>query len=458
MLDEHERILFGIHGIPRCSLEDDPVALEARLKDLEIELESIQKDREEYDHARANNPTFVNSRRFRLVFLRSESYNAKAAAEMIISHFRVKKQLFGDGEILSREVRQSDLHPMDLVLLHSGFIQIFPCRDAAGRTIVAVSPEFRHHGSKEMLKFPLRRAFWYFAMKMINDEETQCRGLVMVLYNYCGFRVQMDLTGFPHQLRTAIPQPVEAIHVCAEDPSLQVCIISVQLFIDRISRFRVRSHFGTPEQNNFELQTFGIPTQDSPMKLDKTWSTEWHLQWLKAHRDMEELSLAKDLLLATTNHFGLHAQQKEEEIILVPRRFDVLFGKGKREREHTGNLRALHICDMYKEKYESSNKSGKTDLGEKIVLMIQQSGGRFLKPKRGGWVEIDDLAAREKIAHFFRFMRSKNKTQDEDSHRSDSSSADNAHPVESRKRGDELANVPPSNEMACPTTPQQLTL
>ena len=154
-LDEHERILFDVHGLTRCTLEDDPEALEARLKDLDKELENIAKGREAYDEVRAKNPAFVDSRRFRLLFLRSEAYDATAAAEMIISHFDVKKKLFGEGEILWRDVRQSDLSPMAMTLLETGFMQIFPTRDAAGRTILAVSPEFRKHGTKATLFRPL---------------------------------------------------------------------------------------------------------------------------------------------------------------------------------------------------------------------------------------------------------------------------------------------------------------
>ena len=49
-LQEHEQILFSVHGLPRCTLEDDSVAMEARLNDLEMELDKINtKDREVYD-------------------------------------------------------------------------------------------------------------------------------------------------------------------------------------------------------------------------------------------------------------------------------------------------------------------------------------------------------------------------------------------------------------------------
>lgn len=154
-LDEHEKIIFDVHGLPRYSLEDDPAALEARLKDLELELRTITKDREAYDDARAINPSYVDNRKFRLLFLRSESYDARAAAEMIVCHFDAKKRLFGEGDILARDIWISDLNPTELQLLELGVMQVLPSRDAAGRTVIAMSPEFRSHGTKKSLMCPL---------------------------------------------------------------------------------------------------------------------------------------------------------------------------------------------------------------------------------------------------------------------------------------------------------------
>lgn len=450
-LDEQERILFDIHGLPRCTLEDDPEALEVRLKDLDKELENITKGREAYDEVRAKSPAYVDSRRFRLQFLRSEAYDAKAAAEMIITHFHVKKKLFGEGEILWRDVRQSDLPPMAITLLESGYMQIFPSRDAAGRTILAVSPEFRKHGTKATLFLPLSRATWYFTMTMMQDEETQRKGVVLIMYNYCGYKDQVDLTTSANQLRIAMPQRIEATHICSDDPTHQICVTGVQLFVDPNSRFRLRPHLRTVEENDFELQTFGIPTHDSPMKVDGTWSTHWHKEWLTAHRVREESLLTRSKTIDTISQVS-PCNQDNEDFILVPRRFDVLFGKGKREREHTGNLRALHLCDMYWEAYESSNKYGKTEVAEKIVLIIQQSGGRFLKPTNSGaWVEVDDTAAREKIAHFFRFMRSKNKvaapSSDDISSSESSNTIDSSTKVTPAKRDSPCSIPDPSTRV-----------
>jgi hypothetical protein len=90
----------------------------------------------------------------------------------------------------------------------------------------------------------------------------------------------------------------------------------------------------------------------------------------------------------------------------VPRRFDVLFGRGPTS-EHTGNRRALLIVEMHRPLYERAGKFQKTQIAARIVHLIHQSHGRFLKKENnsGCYYEVDDEMAREKISHFFRRLR-----------------------------------------------------
>jgi len=91
--------------------------------------------------------------------------------------------------------------------------------------------------------------------------------------------------------------------------------------------------------------------------------------------------------------------------IILPRKFDVLFGKGK-SREHAGNLRCAYLVEQHQVEYEKANRTGKTHIAQNIIAMIRESGGRFLK-KDGNqcWQEVTQTQAREKVAHFFRRLR-----------------------------------------------------
>lgn len=283
------------------------------------------------------------------------------------------------------------------------------------------------------------RSSWYFQMTVMKDEDVQKKGVVFVLYNYCRHREEVDFQREIHQLRAAMPYKTDAAHYCYNNASLRPFVAGIRLFIDPYARFRLRPHYGTPKKIDFELQTFGIPTEYSPMQEDGSWSLEWHEEWLamqKAREKKEETEMA---------------EATKSNVIIVPRRFDVLFGRGKIAKTHTGNLRALHLCEMNYPRYESgiTGKYGKTEVAEQIVRIIHESGGRFLKPENGGWVEVDDDAAREKISHFFRHMRFKVKNlvegKDDTAEAASPSSTRPAETTETRESSGERAKFTTSS-------------
>lgn len=142
-LDEHERALFDIHGIAQVD-DEDPAreVVEERLQELQQELDAL-KEKPFYDRAYNVNPAFVEDKDFRLMFLRCFKFIAKDAAALMEQHFRAKTCLFAGekgqdpskDEILGRHVLLSDLTEEDMENLKIGHCQIFPSRDAAGRTI-----------------------------------------------------------------------------------------------------------------------------------------------------------------------------------------------------------------------------------------------------------------------------------------------------------------------------------
>lgn len=144
-LDEHEKILFDVHGIARTEEFDDET-LEQHLKKLDVEINKIKrKKREAYEQAKFINRGYVLDPRFRLMFLRAEFFNAKAAANTIITHFDIKQRVFGSGEILGRDVRMSDLDEEDISLLRSGIMQVMPERDASGRAVFCIYLGFKRN-------------------------------------------------------------------------------------------------------------------------------------------------------------------------------------------------------------------------------------------------------------------------------------------------------------------------
>jgi hypothetical protein len=102
--------------------------------------------------------------------------------------------------------------------------------------------------------------------------------------------------------------------------------------------------------------------------------------------------------------FSFHPRNVVNAFIDAPSRFDVLFGKGKALREHTGNVRANRLVAMYRPKYEqAADKYDKTDIAKRLVNIIHESNGQFLKfeENEGCWVEVGHGMALEKTSHVF---------------------------------------------------------
>lgn len=103
-IDEHEKIIFDIHGLS-SSPEEDASRLESALKDLEAAISKIaQKDA--YEHALFQNRQYVMDKDFRTMFLSALKFDVAGAAQMIVDHFEKKRELFGD-DVLGRDIWQS---------------------------------------------------------------------------------------------------------------------------------------------------------------------------------------------------------------------------------------------------------------------------------------------------------------------------------------------------------------
>lgn len=104
------------------------------------------------------------------------------------------------------------------------------------------------------------------------------------------------------------------------------------------------------------------------------------------------------------HHGIMNSEIGSGHILIQPN--DVLFGRGKTVVEHPGNLKFRNIVGMQMDEYEAASRMEKTSMTEKIVQMVKESDGRFLKRDDGGdWEEVDQETARRKVAHAFRNRR-----------------------------------------------------
>ncbi len=103
---------------------------------------------------------------------------------------------------------------------------------------------------------------------------------------------------------------------------------------------------------------------------------------------------------AAKDQFGKKGKAHPSEAI-TPVDPDVLFGRRQAQRKHPGNMRLRELCHDFQEEYRRGDRGHKTAITWRIVHMIQQEGGRFLKFDED-WTEVDNDMAREKVAFTIR--------------------------------------------------------
>jgi len=219
-----------------------------------------------------------------------------------------------------------------------------------------------------------------------------------------------------------LPQKVVAIHFCYDSKKYWPWVAVINLFaMNSSERARFRSHFGNRKDAIFKLQTYGIPVTDehfSSQDNNGSVALPWHREWLTIRKLQERQKLANATTTGgNTNSNNETIKDTEDaegaEVVIIPGKYDVLFGKGKKTKEHIGNIRCNTICEMHLAQYEQASKFAKTEIAEGIIALAHESGGRFLKRTNGiGWQEVDREVAREKISHYFRRLRKSMKAPD----------------------------------------------
>lgn len=98
-----------------------------------------------FREAQIMNANYANGKEFRMMFVckflvgdnnNNQQFDVKQASQEITLHFYVKKMIFGNGAILGRDVRLSDLTKDDIDAMNSGAYQIMPISDVSGRCVI----------------------------------------------------------------------------------------------------------------------------------------------------------------------------------------------------------------------------------------------------------------------------------------------------------------------------------
>ena len=217
--DQLQREQEDFHGVADSN-KDDPKLIEELLKALDEHLNRI-KPGTLYEKAEAMDRDYVSNRDFRMLFLKGNRYDAKAAAEQMIRFFKVKHNLFGD-EYLVRDITTQDLVEDDVKSIMAGGVQLSRLTDSSGRLISFCFPGIR---ADVPLKNILRHLFFY-GMDIANAVEDNSKGFVMVSSQVGQYRDTKYNSGYMEsmELALAIPCNIAGYHFCFSDRTQ--CIIA----------------------------------------------------------------------------------------------------------------------------------------------------------------------------------------------------------------------------------------
>lgn len=144
---ERNDALQDIHGVSDTIAETPEfVAKHRQLLEQELAL-LVSRPRQKtmaYQRARQQSPMYIGSEQFQLMFLRANKWDTRDAALQLTSFLETKLELFGP-DLLTRRVVISDLSKEDRKSLESGFFQLLPVRDVAGRAILMGTPILKQY-------------------------------------------------------------------------------------------------------------------------------------------------------------------------------------------------------------------------------------------------------------------------------------------------------------------------
>eukprot|EP00980_Cylindrotheca_fusiformis_P019439 scaffold6708_cov134-Cylindrotheca_fusiformis.AAC.9 len=203
----------------------------------------------------------------------------------------------------------------------------------------------------------------------------------------------MNGAGFVEKaiLAVSFPLYVAGGHICSDHVAhfvlgkAAICILPVS------NRARCKLHWGSDQECQERLSTFGIPRQALPLD-HRNYEPQFDgfLVWYNQQLRQEDQPALQDMT----------------DRLLRPEKNDVLFVPGQRVSS-AGNDHLRTLAQKRSEEYDLLSSKKKLVIADEVMNEIKRCGGRFLKHDTPGgvWKEVDEGEVRCKIMQLFRNIR-----------------------------------------------------
>eukprot|EP00531_Pseudo-nitzschia_arenysensis_P001892 CAMPEP_0116146866 /NCGR_PEP_ID=MMETSP0329-20121206/17413_1 /TAXON_ID=697910 /ORGANISM="Pseudo-nitzschia arenysensis, Strain B593" /LENGTH=520 /DNA_ID=CAMNT_0003642683 /DNA_START=86 /DNA_END=1648 /DNA_ORIENTATION=- len=457
---ERNNINEEIHGVRNACPEnkEDPEFIELALLDMDYEVESIL-ERRKYEANFGLTIDHINSnRKLRLSFLRTELYDAKKAADRLVTFTRfVRDQCacgrgvagcncgcLGDRDTGGRIIAEKWFTRQELSDLKKGAIQMMPFRDQSGRRVlVALSACFKIRNVTRL------KMILYLLLGASEDVETQKVGFVILIWPGMCQSVTPSNTGLfdsiydrraASDLQMGIPLRVVCIHFGnASSPLLRLARMLLVTMMHEHSRLRFNIITGTKIELNYKIMGFGIQPEMIPVTDNGTIKTRNHVQWLETRKLIEK------------NPYGSLAETSGVAVVGCPGINDVLFHRGKSCQYHPGNVAFRSMLESKKRQHLAANQTMKKEIAYDIMVDVENSTGRFLYwDKSGWWVEFENRTEiRHKVATSLRDFNKQTKAANNRQNTHSSTHVFRGPEAKKQKR-DHRGDSDESSDCSCP--------
>mmetsp|Transcript_3474 Transcript_3474/g.9194 ORF Transcript_3474/g.9194 Transcript_3474/m.9194 type:complete len:568 (-) Transcript_3474:885-2588(-) len=409
-LREREDLYEDIHGVRRPVQETEDFRQE-HLQRLEMELTvGLYDSKCKYELSAKNRaikatyvmtsflaPRITSDVDLRLAMLRVSQWDVQDAAIKIMKYFHMKERLFG-REVCLRPIVFSDLQEDAQESINNGSLCTHDEEGFSARPMFTdVTARWRLRTSQS-----LAQAMFYMTHIFSRTIRAQQNGVVCVIYTLgtemAHFRKALAMIRF--NALDAMPIRPAGVHICVSHSRFKPILSAIAQAMPKTFLLQWKLHFGSAQECNDELMTYGIPSRMLPGE-----------DIIACDRSVAQETMAK-CLQRDHNVLNKFYQGKPKECVEVPPQpKDILLGRGRPYQKYPGNVEFARLLQECKPAYNdpSNTRTERTQLRKQLVQDLRDSGVRFLKRDDSGdwWEEVSDAAARERVSMSLRNMSRK---------------------------------------------------
>jgi len=245
-------------------VDESPAIVTSKIKDLDAEIDLMPSLKKQgYTEAQEKCFDVATDKELKLMFLRCEKFDAKAAANRFMTYWDKRIEIFGIKKAILPLTLDEALKD-DHVAMSIGFIQITDIKDPDGRAIVFV--DFSTEGTAKYERLSLVRTVWCVLHTALQDIGAQKYGIVFVV-KCSGSLRQWDMRAskmLADSLKSCLPLRVGALHVCHPPSHIKIMLKISKIFLGKKLRERVHVHSGSNEDVLEKVSKYGIGTESFP--------------------------------------------------------------------------------------------------------------------------------------------------------------------------------------------------